>query len=64
MIPGQSGNGKAAREPNGAWVEQPLPYSSIQDGATYTLDAWGRSLTGKRCNVCRYSQVMVRRSAP
>ncbi|MER3484080.1 MAG: hypothetical protein C4332_13920, partial [Meiothermus sp.] len=51
ITPGQSGNGKAAQVLNGAWVQQALPYSSIQGGATYTLEAWGRSPNGRTCTV-------------
>ncbi len=49
--PGHSGAGQAATVSNWGWVQQNLPYSSIEGGVSYTLEGWGRSVAGRACTL-------------
>ncbi|MBF6595679.1 MAG: hypothetical protein IVW51_14720 [Thermaceae bacterium] len=50
VSPGHPGHARAVKVMN-AWVEQPLPVSSVEAGATYALEGWGRSLSGAVCKL-------------
>ncbi|MDX2004628.1 MAG: PA14 domain-containing protein, partial [Meiothermus sp.] len=51
VAPGRSRAGQAASATNWGWVQQNLPFTSIEGGATYTLEGWGRSVAGRACTM-------------